>query len=137
MPAFGERSRRNLEGVHPDLRRVLETAIKDCPIDFGITSGVRSTEEQQALYAQGRTAPGRVVTYADGVRSKSNHQAKDDGYGYAVDFAPVPIDWNDLPRFAFVAGWIIATAWAMGVRLEWGGLWPGKKRDLPHLQLAA
>lgn len=34
---------------------------------------LRSTEEQQALYAQGRTKPGKKVTWIDGVNKRSKH----------------------------------------------------------------
>lgn len=135
MPTWGEGSKQNLEGVHPKLRKVLDAAIADCPVDFTITSGVRTTEEQKALYAQGRTAPGRIVTYADGVRNKSNHQAKDDGFGHAVDFVPLPVDWQNPEPFAFVAGWILAHAARMGIPVKWGGFWPKLKKDSPHLEL--
>ena len=39
-----------------------------------VISVLRSTEEQAALYAQGRTKPGRTVTNCDGVWKKSKHQ---------------------------------------------------------------
>ena len=37
---------------------------------------LRSTEDQQTEYAKGRTVPGKIVTYADGVENLSNHQKK-------------------------------------------------------------
>lgn len=40
-----------------------------------ITCSYRSPREQQRLYAQGRTAPGGIVTQADGVRKLSKHNA--------------------------------------------------------------
>ena len=45
-----------------------------------VVEGVRTTKRQQEHYAKGRTKPGKIVTHADGVRKKSDHQAKDDGY---------------------------------------------------------
>ena len=45
-----------------------------------VSSSIRSQAEQQRLFAKGRTSPGAIVTNADGVRSKSNHQL-----GRAVD----------------------------------------------------
>src|SRR5690606_12846620 len=47
----------------------------------------RTTEEQQALFAKGRTAPGKIVTYVDGVKTLSKHQVHPDGYVHAIDFA--------------------------------------------------
>ena len=52
--------------------------------------GLRTTADQQALYAQGRTTPGNTVTKADGVNNKSYHQS-----GMAIDV----IDNNDGKRY--------------------------------------
>jgi hypothetical protein len=57
--------------------------------------------QQQALYAQGRYKPGKIVTNCDGLIKVSNHQPKDDGYGYAVD-----------------------VAWVIDNRVTWEGPWP-------------
>lgn len=77
-----------LRGCHPDLKARM-IAIIDALTAEGhevvLTQGVRTTAQQQAIYAQGRTKPGKVVTDCDGVRRASNHQIKSDGYGHAVD----------------------------------------------------
>jgi peptidoglycan L-alanyl-D-glutamate endopeptidase CwlK len=52
---FGERSLKNLQGVHHDLVMLMEESIKDSPYDFAITEGVRSPERQRELYAQGKS----------------------------------------------------------------------------------
>jgi peptidoglycan L-alanyl-D-glutamate endopeptidase CwlK len=136
MNILGKASKANLDGVHPDLVKVIEKAIKDSLIDFSITSGVRTTVEQKSLYAQGRTKPGAIVTNADGVKNKSNHQAKNDGYGYAIDFCPYingKLDWNTESNFKIVAQHILDVAKCMGIKIEWGGIW--RFKDLPHIQL--
>jgi peptidoglycan L-alanyl-D-glutamate endopeptidase CwlK len=133
---FSQRSKTNLLGVHPDLVRVMNEAIKDTPVDFTITDGVRSVE-QQALYAQGRTKPGVIVTNADGVKKKSNHQAKGDGYGYAVDLYPYlngKVDVNAVKELKVIAAHILATAERLDVPVEWGGNWSSLK-DYPHFQI--
>jgi len=43
-------------------------------IDFIVYTFYRTTEEQKKRYAQGRTEPGRIVTYCDGVKKRSAHQ---------------------------------------------------------------
>jgi len=141
MPQFSKRSLDNLQGVHPDLARVLHCAILDTPIDFTIVEGVRTQARQQQLYAQGRTAPGPRVTNADGVRSKSNHQAKADGYGHAVDLYPI-VDGKLQVNGAAVtkalgeiAKHIKATANQIGVRITWGGDWKSPY-DPPHFELS-
>jgi peptidoglycan L-alanyl-D-glutamate endopeptidase CwlK len=55
MFKFGERSLKNLQGVHPDLEMLMLQSIKDSPYDFAITEGVRSPERQRELYAQGKS----------------------------------------------------------------------------------
>ena len=136
MYSFSKASLAKLKGVHPNLVKVMIEAIKYSPIDFSITSGVRTTAEQKALYAQGRTTKGSIVTNADGVKNKSNHQAKSDGYGHAIDFCPYvnsKLDWNNQANFKIIATHIIATAKCMGVKVESGMNW--KFVDLPHIEL--
>lgn len=136
MPQFGTASLNKLKGVHPDLVKVMKASITDSPIDFSITSGVRTAAEQKALYAQGRTTKGGIVTNADGVKNKSNHQAKSDGFGYAVDFCPYingKLDWNNEANFRIIATHIIAIAKCIGIKVESGMNW--KFLDLPHIEL--
>jgi peptidoglycan L-alanyl-D-glutamate endopeptidase CwlK len=47
--SLSNRSKGKLEGVHPDLVKVVESAIGLTEIDFGVTYGVRSVQEQQKL----------------------------------------------------------------------------------------
>jgi peptidoglycan L-alanyl-D-glutamate endopeptidase CwlK len=135
---FSKRSLDNLAGVHPDLVKVMNEAIKDTPIDFTITEGVRTTERQKELYAQGRTEPGEIVTYADGVVNKSNHQAKADGYGYAVDlyaYIDGSVRVNNVLALEVIAGHIKSVAQSLGVNVQWGGDW--EMKDYPHFELKA
>lgn len=137
MFAFSKRSLGNLEGIHPDLVKVMMEAIKTSPVDFTITDGVRTTPQQQALYAQGRTKPGLIVTNCDGVKSKSSHQPKADGWGYAVDLYPYyngQVQLNDMVRLRAIAEHILATAKKMKIKIDWGGSWT-RFRDYPHFEL--
>jgi len=100
---LGSKSKRIYNsGIHPDLRTIIDMALFAAPIDFTLTSGVRTQKEQHELWTIGRvynnasglprTNPdswqkvGNVVTWCDGYREKSNHQKKDDGFGHAIDF---------------------------------------------------
>ena len=84
-----------------------------------VTQGLRSWDEQDALYAKGRTAPpiGRKhrVTMAKGGRSYHN-------FGLAFDLVVLDAvgkaDWD-----VSHPGWAQAGALAKSVGLEWGGLW--------------
>lgn len=138
MAVFSKRSKDNLKGIHPNLIKVMNEAIKETPIDFTITDGLRTVEQQKALYAKGRTKPGRIVTKADGIRNKSNHQPKADGYGYAVDLYAYyngSVQVNDDIRLRTIAQHILSTAKKLGISVVWGGHW--KFRDYPHFELKA
>lgn len=144
MASFSRRSLDNLKNVHPDLVKVMTEAIKDSPCDFTIVCGLRTTKEQQEIYAKGRTKPGPKVTNADGVRHLSNHQdeadGKKDGLGSAVDLYPyfdgkVQVNHKDtIPKLKIIAAHIEATAKRLGIDIEWGGRWT-KLIDYPHVQL--
>ena len=132
---LGTRSKNNLKGVHPDLVKVVEKAIGLTTQDFTVIEGVRTTKRQQELYAQGRTAPGNIVTNVDGVKKKSNHQAKADRYGHAVDIVPYPVDWDSISKFDNIAVAMKLAACELGVDIVWGGDWENFK-DYPHFELA-
>mgnify|MGYP002755311034 CR=1 FL=1 len=95
---------------------------------------------QKELYSQGRTKPGKIVTNCDGYTHKSNHQAKSDGYGHAVDFAiydpsiPGNIDWDNNKKYKEVAEHLKKVAAEMKISIEWGGDWR-KFKDYPHIEL--
>lgn len=150
MPKFGSTSKKNMEGVHPLLIQILEILVK--LFDVSVICGVRTTQEQQDLYAIGRTKDlnRKPVTSRDGVNKKSKHQIQEDGYGHAVDVTPYPIDWSEkhknLARFYMMAGYAFAIADTVlegtGYELRWGGDWDSDKDfadqnfdDLPHLEL--
>ena len=143
--SFAQSSLDKMEKVHPKLVEVMKAAITDSPYDFRITSGARTTEEQKALFALGRTKPGKIVTYTNGVTSKSNHQIKDDGYGHAVDIFPCGVIENgvyrkftseegyDEKKLKLIANHILNIAKSKNVNVEWGGNW--KMKDTPHFEL--
>lgn len=125
------RSLGNLEGVHPDLVRVVKRAIQITRQDFVVIEGVRTPERQRELYAQGRSKPGKKVTWT----LTSNHFKKADGYGHAVDLCPYPVDWSDLRKFAEIAKAMKLAARDENVSIAWGGDWRTNK-DSPHFELA-
>lgn len=138
MANFSKRSLSALSGVHPDLVRLMHAAIENPPVDFTVVEGVRTQARQKELYAQGRTKPGNIVTYSDGVKSKSNHQVKADNYGHAVDIYPYyngSVQVNDNKSLEKLAIHIKALAKCMGIKIVWGGDWK-KPYDPPHFQLA-
>ncbi len=60
----------------------------------------------------------------------------------AIDAAPYPIDWDDLNRFYYFAGYVKGIANEMGIKIRWGGDWDGDTilddqtfMDLPHFEI--
>lgn len=123
-----------LQGVHPRLIAAYQRisyALAELGHPIIVTDGLRTLEQQQKLFAQGRTAPGAKVTNADGVSAKSNHQAKDDGLGYAIDCAFLV---NGKPSWDDSHPWRLYGEAAKSLGLRWGGDWQGLV-DRPHIEL--
>lgn len=127
---LSSKSQSKLLGVHPALVGVINKAIGYSKQDFSVLYGVRSAGQQNELYQRGRTTRGPIVTYKDGYKKKSNHQPKEDGYGYAVDLMPYPVDWEDWSKFEAINDAVQKAASELGVIVEWGGEW--KMRDGAH-----
>ena len=140
-----------LDGVHPGLVGIFTTILQPYAVTLGhpikAAQGLRTVAQQQAIYTQGRSTKGpgvdakhpmgRTVTKCDGVIFPSNHQAKADGFGHAIDFCfvddprtPVDETWDE-HLWATVAPKIHAKARQLG--LKCGADW--KSPDRPHLEL--
>ena len=120
MFSFGPKSKERLSGVHPDLVRVIEEAIKESPYDFSITQGLRTLEQQQALFNAGKSKTLR-----------SRHLT-----GHAVDIAVIDngtVTW-DFDKYKVVADHIKDVAKLNDVPINWGGDWVTFK-DGPHFEL--
>jgi len=92
-------------------------------IQIKIISGLRTYDEQNALYAQGRTAPGSKVTNARGGYSNHNFGiAFDIGVFEGTRYLP------ESPKYK------AAGVLGMELGLEWGGNWKTLV-DQPHFQL--
>lgn len=113
-----------LPGVQSRFRafyKAANAAMKQHGLTVRFISGTRSYDEQTALYAKGRTAPGLKVTNAKA--GFSNHN-----FGVAIDLG------------IFKAGKYLpespAYAWLGPIgeanRLNWGGRW--KSPDRPHYE---
>lgn len=115
-----ERSLRKLEGVHPDLQKVVSRAAELSDIDFVVTEGVRAMKRQRELVAAGasRTLKSRHLT------------------GHAIDFAPIiggEVTWK-WPPFHVIADAFKRAARELGVAIVWGGDWQ-RFKDGPHIEL--
>jgi len=126
-----------LEGLHPvvwqaALRLIERSYAAGIPIL--ITQGLRTIEEQNELYAQGRTKPGQIVTNARGGYSYHN-------FGVAVDFCLLlpdgrNVSW-DMTRDGNGNGkadWMEVVEIAKSIGFDWGGDWKSFK-DYPHFEM--
>lgn len=126
ISAVDERSEKVIATLLPELRpmaRALVQKAANAGIVIRVLSGLRTYEEQAALYAQGRTAPGTIVTNARA--GYSNHN-----FGIVFDIGV--FEGNrylpDSPKYKAVG------TLGQDLGLEWGGNWKTIV-DQPHFQL--
>jgi len=128
---------RSITDLHPEFRKLCISFIADYEMETGlkllITCTLRDNLAQEALYEQGRTKPGHIVTNAKPGSSFHN-------YGLAMDAYPMisgkPLfqatdshgnllkEWADFGRIAKRHG------------LAWAGDWTGSLREYAHVQAA-
>ncbi len=119
----------NLNLLKPKVKLLAEELIKESKkagVQIILVQGFRSREEQDALYAKGRTEKGKIVTNAKGGQSFHN-------YGVAFDVCPIvngKVTWKYAELFKKVG------SIGESIGLEWGGNWK-KFKDLPHFQYTA
>ena len=118
---LGKRSVQRLDGVHPDLVKVVKRAIEITDVDFTVLEGLRTKERQKELFDAGASQTLR-----------SRHLT-----GHAVDlgaYVAGSVRW-DWPLYHKIAKAMKRAAKEQGIALEWGGDWRTFK-DGPHFQLA-
>ena len=117
MPKFGTSSRDRLATCHKDLQVLFNTVIKE--VDCTVTCGYRNKADQDKAFASGNSKA---------VYPKGKHNSIP---STAVDVLPYPIDWDDLPRFYYFGGWVLAKAEILRNvgeithKIKWGGNWRG------------
>ena len=119
------RSLKNLEGVHPDLIKVVQRAIQITDVDFMVTEGRRTKARQQQLFNAGasttlnsRHITGHAVDLAAWVNTSANR-------------GEVRWDW---PLYHRIAAAMKVAAGELNVSIVWGGDWTTFK-DGPHFEL--
>ena len=140
MYTLSETSLKMLKGVHPNLVNFMTELIKISPWNFKITAGVRTAEEQNKLYQQGRTVKGIKVTKVDGYKLKSNHQVKYDGLGYATDIGVIVNGeykgtWKDFHYYQDIYNAAKRAGLLEKYGIEWGGNCWKSFKDAPHWQI--
>lgn len=121
-----DRSEKNIVTLHPHVQPFARALIRRAAqqgIEIKVISAMRTFEEQDELYEQGRTRPGKVVTNARG--GYSNHN-----FGIAFDVGVFELD-RYIPESP-----VYKAVGALGqtLGLEWGGSWRSFS-DEPHFQL--
>lgn len=123
-----DRSARKLVGVHPSIREKALVLVQRCHAEnifIQVTQGLRTMAQQEAIYAQGRTTAGSIVSNAKPGYSYHN-------YGLAFDIVVLTIDGK--------ANWTVNSEWnragkiGQSLGLEWGGAWTNFV-DYPHFQI--
>ncbi|MEQ1412641.1 M15 family metallopeptidase [Acinetobacter indicus] len=123
---LGKRSLSNLEGVHPDLIKVVKRAIELTNVDFTVIEGLRTKERQAQLLKEKKTTT-----------MNSRHLT-----GHAVDLAAwvIPegsdkgtVSW-DWKHYYIIEKAMKQAASELKIPIEWGGDWKSFK-DAPHWQL--
>lgn len=131
-------TQQRIQKLHPTVRDEVQKIITECDLALTgnakvrITQTLRTFEEQDELYATGRTKPGKKVTNAKAGQSIHN-------YGLAVDICLIidgktaswdtakdwdndkVADWYECVKIFAKHGW------------DWGGNWKTFK-DLPHFE---
>lgn len=144
MARFSQRSLNNLEGINPQLRKVLDLAIERAgsnpSLDFAVIQGVRSKEEQRKNVAKG---------VSQTMNSRHIEECPIDDnvcFGNAVDILPTSIkagmNWE--PKyFRPVLELIYQCGQELGIKLRFGNNWQnnpslpytGKFPDWPHVEI--
>lgn len=122
MPNFSKKSQDILSWAHPDLRKVMNEAIKY--FDFIVLETTRTEEQHNLNVANGNSK----TTW-----EKSKHRPQLDNEGrftsWAVDIAPYPNPYKNNERFIFMAGFVMCIArrfykdGKITHQIKWGGNW--------------
>ena len=115
------KSQVKLSLVHPDMRKVVEAAIKVSTVEFIVTEGIRTLARQEELLKA------RATTTMN-----SRHLS-----GHAVDVAAIvngKADWHP-QLYHYIADAFLAEAAKLHINITWGGQWR-TFHDLCHFELS-
>jgi peptidoglycan L-alanyl-D-glutamate endopeptidase CwlK len=111
---LSNRSLGKLKGVHPDMVATVKRAIELTKVDFGITCGLRTVEEQKRLVATGRSQT-----------MNSKHIPQSDEYSHAVDclaYVDGEVCW-EINVYDDICDAMAAAAKETGASIKWGAAW--------------
>lgn len=119
---------RRIEDLTEELQELyhqFDAAMQAAGIDYIVTCTRRTQKEQDALYEQGRSRPGRIVTW-----TRNSKHLTGEAFDIVVMNNGKP-DWNVENQ-----NWTRAGAIGRKVGLSWGGNWL-TCREYPHFEKAA
>lgn len=125
-----QRSLSNLKTLHPKFRQSAIQAWTEAQaampenVQIIVVKGLRTFAESDVIYAQGRTAPGEIVTKAKAGQSYHN-------YGLAFDFAMIT-DGKDDETVG--PNWLKVVSIMESAGMTWGGNFPEGFHDNPHFE---
>lgn len=128
-------SSRDLNDLRDDVKEKATKFINICNglgIDILVTCTYRSNKEQSDLYARGRTAPGKIVTYALPGQSKHNNMEGNKPASLAFDIVPLVSgkpNWNSSDPV-----WQVLGSIGKSVGLKWAGDWK-RFKEYPHFEI--
>lgn len=124
------RSLTNLNTLHPKFRPVAIAAFEEAQqampdnVRIVVVQGLRTFAESDALYQQGRSKPGQIVTKAAAGQSYHN-------YGLAFDFSMIT---NGKEDFQVGPHWLQVVSIMESHGMYWGGHFPMGFHDDPHFE---
>lgn len=124
LDKINERNEKAISTLTPEYQPIARDLVRksfEAGVPVLVTEGHRSQERQEQLYAQGRTAPGNVVTW-----TRNSRHTK----GTAIDL--VPLNEKGQPDYNNSAAYKTLGELGQTLGLEWGGNW--KNKDMPHFQ---
>ena len=125
---------RNIADLDPRLQTLAQDFLDRCKlagVDVIITQTYRSAAEQDALYAQGRTTPGPIVTKAKSGQSAHECTMPDGtpgarAFDFAIECGENTLDWDEHDD-----EWMTVLAIGNAMGLVSGGSWG----DWDHFEL--
>jgi len=126
ISGIDSRSEKHISSLWPEVRSMARALVQKAALSgirIKVTSGLRTYAEQDALYAQGRSKPGNIVTNVRGGYSSHN-------FGIAFDVAVFEGNKYLPQSIKYKAVGVLGN----DLGLEWGGNWKTIV-DQPHFQL--
>jgi peptidoglycan L-alanyl-D-glutamate endopeptidase CwlK len=111
MSKFSAISNERLATCDERLQMVFREVIKH--FDCCIIEGHRGQTLQHLYFTQGKSK----LDWPNGEHNRFPSRA--------VDAMPYPIDWKDVQRDCYFAGFVVGIGLTMGIKIRWGKDWDG------------